>query len=259
MRKNAEYPSSFINVQQMDLIGPCYLKGGFKFYFYSIMDVETHHAEVYPVKNKSAKSIVPCLIDFWENFQLPDFLQMDNELSFRGSNKHPRSLGLLLKVALSYGVTPVFIPPAEPWRNGVIEKFNHNVEKRFFASRIFSGFEEIKDEAATFSNFHNANHRYGCIRNRTPNQVTDPPEKRWKLSRKIDLNAKIPVEEGSLIFIRFIRSDLKLHILDAVFIVNEELKYSYVMAEIILDKFVLVVSRNHIIFHYFPFAMNLPK
>ena len=97
MRKNAEYPSSFINVQQMDLIGPCYLKGGFKFYFYSIMDVETHHAEVYPVKNKSAKSIVPCLIDFWENFQLPDFLQMDNELSFRGSNKHPRSLGLLLK------------------------------------------------------------------------------------------------------------------------------------------------------------------
>ncbi|SCQ18683.1 hypothetical protein TFUB20_00431 [Tannerella forsythia] len=51
----------------------------------------------------------------------------------------------------------------------------------------------------------------------------------------------------------------KLHILDAVFIVNEELKYSYVMAEIILDKFVLVVSRNHIIFHYFPFAMNLPK
>ena len=210
MRKNAEYPSSFINVQQMDLIGPCYLKGGFKFYFYSIMDVETHHAEVYPVKNKSAKSIVPCLIDFWENFQLPDFLQMDNELSFRGSNKHPRSLGLLLKVALSYGVTPVFIPPAEPWRNGVIEKFNHNVEKRFFASRIFSGFEEIKDEAATFSNFHNANHRYGCIRNRTPNQVTDPPEKRWKLSRKIDLNAKIPVEEGSLIFIRFIRSDLKL-------------------------------------------------
>lgn len=259
MRKNAEYPSSFINVQQMDLIGPCYLKGGFKFYFYSIMDVETHHAEVYPVKNKSAKSIVPCLIDFWENFQLPDFLQMDNELSFRGSNKHPRSLGLLLKVALSYGVTPVFIPPAEPWRNGVIEKFNHNVEKRFFASRIFSGFEEIKDEAATFSNFHNANHRYGYIRNRTPNQVTDPPEKRWKLSRKIDLNAKIPVEEGSLIFIRFIRSDLKLHILDAVFIVNEELKYSYVMAEIILDKFVLVVSRNHIIFHYFPFAMNLPK
>lgn len=114
MRKNTEYPSSFINVQQMDLIGPCYLKGGFKFYFFSIMDVDTHYAGIYPVKNKSAKSILPCLTDFWENFQLPDFLQMDNELSFRGSNKHPRSLGLLLKVALSCRVTPVFIPPAEP-------------------------------------------------------------------------------------------------------------------------------------------------
>lgn len=89
--------------------------------------------------------------------------------------------------------------------------------------------------------------------------MIDPPEKRWELLRTIDLNAKIPVEEGSLIFIRFIRSDQKLCILNAVFIVNEELKYSYVLAEIILEKFVLVVSRNHQIFHYFPFPMNLPK
>ncbi len=71
---------------------------------------------------------------FPKNFQLPDFLQMDNELSFRGSNKYPGSLGLLLKVALSCGVTPVFIPAAEPWRNGVIEKFNHNANHRLGVS-----------------------------------------------------------------------------------------------------------------------------
>jgi hypothetical protein len=75
----------------MDLVGPRYLKGGFGFYLYDIIDVETHFSFTYPVLDKSAKSIAPCLLDFWRRFQLTDFLQMDNELSFRGSNKHPRS------------------------------------------------------------------------------------------------------------------------------------------------------------------------
>jgi len=29
----------------------------------------------------------------------------------------------------SNGITPIFILPAEPWRNGVIEKFNDKVQK----------------------------------------------------------------------------------------------------------------------------------
>lgn len=78
LRKETEYPTGFVNAQQMDLIGPRYLKGGFKFYFFSIMDVDTHYAHVYPVKNKSAKCIVQCPVDFWSDYQLPDFLQMDN-------------------------------------------------------------------------------------------------------------------------------------------------------------------------------------
>lgn len=259
LRKETEYPTGFVNVQQMDLISPRYLKGGFKFYFFSIMDVDTHYARVYPVKNKSAKSIVPCLMDFWGDYQLPDFLQMDNKLSFRGSNRHPRSLGLLLKVALSNGITPIFIPPAEPWRNSVIEKFNDNVQKRFYAGHTFSDFEQMREEAVRFSDFHNRNHRYGCIGNKTPEQVIEPSRKRFRLSAQWDMNAKIRIEEGTLIFIRFVRSDCKLHILDSVFIVDEELKYSYVIARIIIEKYVLTVSRNNIVYHVIPFPMFLPQ
>lgn len=98
----------------MDLIGPKYLKGGFRFYFFNIIDIENHCSGVYPIPDKSAESIVPCLIDFWKRYQMPDFLQMDNELSFRGSNRYPRELGLLMRVAISNGVCPIFIPPSEP-------------------------------------------------------------------------------------------------------------------------------------------------
>jgi transposase len=124
--KRNEYPTYFFNVQEMDLIGPNYLKGGFKFYFYCIIDTQTHYAGVYPISTKSAMDIVPCLIDFWRSYGMPDYLQMDNELSFKGSNRYPRGLGTLLRLAISNQVIPIFTPPAEPWRNGIIEKFNDN-------------------------------------------------------------------------------------------------------------------------------------
>jgi hypothetical protein len=257
-QKETEYPSFLTGIQQMDLIGPRYLKGGFRFYFYNIIDTENHFAGVYPITDKTAESIVPCVIDYWRNYQMPDFLQMDNELSFRGSNRHPRGLGLLMRVAISNGVCPIFIPPSEPWRNGIIEKFNNNVQKHFYDSQTFTSFQDLKEKAKAFSNFHNANHRYSSQGNRTPNQMVKEMSHKSTLSKNIDLSQKIFIEEGQLIFIRFIRSDLKLRLLNECFTVNSALKYSYVIAKIVLEKHVLVVSQNQTVYHVFPFAMSLP-
>ncbi len=189
---------------------------------------------------------------------MPDFLQMDKELSFRGSNRHPRGLGLLLRTALYCGVCPVFIPVAEPWRNGVIEKFNNNVQKYFFSTQIFSSFEQLQLKAKEFTDFHNENHRYSSQNNRTPNQMLKEIARTTPLIKPIDLTKKTFIEEGRLYFIRFIRSDLKLHLLNESFPVKESLKYSYVVAEIILEKYVMVVTQNTTIHHVFPFAMSLP-
>jgi putative transposase len=256
-RKQTEYPGYFVNVQQMDLIGPKYLKGGFRFYLYTIIDTENHYAGVYAIRDKSAKSIVPCLIDFWQKYQLPDFLQMDNELSFRGSNRYPRGLGLLLRVALINDVSPIFIPPAEPWRNGIIEKFNNTVLRRFYGSQTFSSFEELREKAINFSLFHNLNHRYSSQTNRTPHQMIEPPDLRIRLRDQLDLESKIMIDSGRLILIRFIRSDLKLRILNSTFILKSELKYSYIVAEIVIERHVLIIMQNTTVHHVFPFIMPL--
>jgi len=254
-RKETEYPTYFVDVQQMDLIGPKYLKDGFRFYFFNIIDTQTHYAGVYPILNKSAESITSCIIDFWHNFQMPDFLQMDNELSFRGSNRHPHGLGLLLRAILSNGVSPIFIPPTEPWRNGIIEKFNNTVLKYFYNTQTFNSFEELCEKAKDFTRFHNQNHRYSSQSNQTPNQMISKILYKSKFEKDIDLKQKIVVEYGRLIFIRFIRSDLKLNILNTVFTIKPELKYSYVVCEIILEKHLLVISQNTVVHHIFEFAM----
>ena len=43
----------------MDLIGLRYLKEGFKFYIFNIIDIGNHFTGVYPINNKAATSIVP--------------------------------------------------------------------------------------------------------------------------------------------------------------------------------------------------------
>jgi len=191
---------------------------------------------------------------FWLDFSMPDYLQMDNELSFRGSNRYPRSFGPLIRLALSENITPIFIPPGEPWRNGVIEKFNDNVQKYFLNTQTFSNFEQLKECAAEFMAFHNQNHRYSTTGGNTPNQMVSDSQC-FKLNANPDINQKIPMEEGEIVFIRFIRSDCKIRILDVQFDLKKELMYSYVIARIVVKRHILLIERDHNIFHVFPFQM----
>jgi transposase InsO family protein len=252
-RKGIEYPNYFTLVQQMDLVGPRYITGGSRFYFQNIIDTENHHVGVYPIRDKSSTTIARNLARFWTDYGIPDYLQMDNELPFRGSNRYPRSLGIILRFALSLGVTPIFIPPSEPWRNGMIEKFNGNLDKHFFSVQKFRSHEDLEEETPVFSDFHNQNHRYSTQGGKTPNQIVSISQEH-RLG-PINLEDPIPLVDGSVIFIRFIRSDRRLTILRSGFTMKKELVYTYVIAEIVVDQHVLLVKQDGKIHHVFPFIM----
>ena len=252
-RKSIEYPNYFTLVQQMDLVGPRYLTGGSRFYFQNIIDIENHHVGVYPIRDKSSPTIAQRLAHFWTVYGMPDYLQMDNELSFRGSNRYPRSFGIVVRLALSQGVTPIFIPPSEPWRNGVIEKFNSNLSKYFFSVQMFASYEDLEEKTPGFSDFHNQNHRYSTQGGKTPNQIKSISQEH-KLG-PINLEAPIPLVDGSVIFIRFIRSDRRLTILRTSFTVKKELIYTYVVAEIVVEQQVLLIKQDGFIHHVFSFVM----
>ncbi len=55
---------------------------------------------------------------------------------------------------------------------------------------------------------------------------------------------KIPLTEGNIFYIRFIRSDLKLHLANEVFIMKPELKYCYVVAIINIENQLLIIRQN---------------
>jgi putative transposase len=253
VKQSHDYPELFMSTHQMDLVGPRYIKGDGRFYSFNIIDIETHTCFTKPIRTKSSDEIVRAIAEFWHEFGLPDALQMDNELAFRGSNRYPRSFGSVVRFALSQGVAPVFIPIKEPWRNGIIEKFNDTYQKRFLKAITFLNFENLLNESKEFNEFHNSHHRYSSQGQRTPNEASKQESSRIYYNGNIHELKRIPLETGIVYFIRFIRSDLKLKLLMESFGVNELLKYSYVVAQVNIDKQILIVHQHNEIKNIFPF------
>jgi len=253
LKQFKEYPELFTCTQQMDLVGPRYIRGDGRFYSLNMIDVNTHSAFSKPIRVKSSSEIVSAIAEHWSAYQMPDALQMDNELAFRGSNRYPRSFGSVVRFALSQGVAPVFIPIKEPWRNGIIEKFNDTYQKRFLSTTQLADFNELIYETKQFIDFHNANHRYSSQNQMTPNEAFRVYGHGMCYKGHTHELKKIPLETGVVYFIRFIRSDLQLHLPTEHFKVDESLKYSYVVAEVNIDRQSLIIRQNNEIIHTFPY------
>jgi hypothetical protein len=230
-----EYPELFIHNHQLDLVGPRYLKGDGRFYSVNIIDTYCHSCYTKPVRNKSSDQILQTVVEFWQTHGMPDALQMDNELAFRGSNRYPRSFGSVVRFALSQGVAPVFIPIREPWRNGMIERFNYMYDQRFINGNTYQNFDHLTQCSKTFNSFHNSHHRYSSQHHKTPDELRAQLMKPILYQGSIHLMEKIPLETGIVYFIRFIRSDLQLKLITEIFKVKESLKYCYIVAEVNID------------------------
>ena len=177
-----------------------------------------------------ASSLLRC----WKVLGIPDFIQFDNELSFRGSNRYPHSFGIVLRLCLYYGVQPVFIPIGEPWRNGSVERFNDTYNRKFFRRQWFASYATLKRQSKYFQRFHNRYHRYSCLKGKTPMEVVRQSNHK---PVKLGPNTKLPkidfIPEGNVFLIRFIRSDRKLDVFGEKFMVSKELVYSYVKGVIV--------------------------
>ena len=121
--------------------------------------------------------------------------------------------------------------------------------------QTFKDFNQLVHEANRFKHFHNHNHRYSSQDNKTPEEYRKEDPLYDRLPEDFDLTQKPPLDSGSLVFVRFIRSDLKVNILGTEFTVKNQLAYSYIVAEIIIENHVLLIKQDDFIHHIFPFLM----
>ena len=212
------------DVHEADLVGPRHLGGGVRFYALNAIDLASHRCAIAICPDSADERVASALVAVWQRLGLPARLKLDNGGPFVG----PRGLGLIARLCLHHGVIPHFIPPREPWRNGTVEHFNDTFDKRFFRQERFSSLDHLQERALAFETFHNGNHRYRALAGRTPHESTAHGQTRSP-SPLAELPQGWP-PSGRVEFMRFIRSDRKLRLLNRAITVPETLVYEYVTA-----------------------------
>ena len=158
-------------VHQTDFVGPCFLRGARRFYSLHSIDVATGRCGVQRLATRSSQPTLDALWAIWARLGIPDHQQIDNEMVFYGSRTHPRGLGPLIRLCLGLQVEPWFIPPAEPWRNGIVEKFNDRWRQFGPLRRPLASLRAVDRANGAFEDRHNAHYRYSKLGGRTPNAV----------------------------------------------------------------------------------------
>ena len=236
--KGKKYPKLNANkprvVHQTDFIGPCYLKGPVRFYSLNSVDIATGRCAVEPVEFKGGQNTINGFWETWKRLGMPKYQQVDNEMVFYGSPTYPRAMGKVIRLCLMYGIEPIFIPVSEPWRNGVIEKFNHQWLDKFLHRITMESFGELKMESLSFEQKHNSRYRYSKLGGKTPLESLQAANVSLCLPpTEQPPNDPLPKpKKGKYHLIRFIRSDRKINIFGEKFNAPSEIMYEYVRVTI---------------------------
>jgi hypothetical protein len=233
-------------VQQLDLKGPFYLSGSsHKYYLAVLRDRYSRRCALDGLEGRQAQPITDFLIAGWQWLGRPHYLQMDNALEFRGSNRYPRSFGRIVRVALDLGIEPIFNPPGEPWRNGGVEYHNGFLQERLL-SQQFADWAALRHAAAECQTVCNQTHRLAALDGATPDEIA--------AKATLDLVSAtyqrhqatcLPQNKGFVSFIRLVRKSGRITLGTADrFMVDPALAYSYVLARVDLARQRVVISQN---------------
>ena len=247
--KGADYPalkvaySNFLH--QFDVVGPRYLKTDGRFYSANVIDAYDRRCCINPVRRQTKDDILAALLRCWHLLGIPEYLQMDNKLPMRGSNRYPRSFGLVIRLCLYLGIQPVFIPIKEPWRNGIIERFQDVFDKMFFRSQYFKSFYHMLSQSRGFEIFHDNNHRYSTLEGKTPLEKTTRDIK--YLPKDFKVPSRLGIFPGYVHLVRFIRSNRILDVFGEKFAMPAELEYEYIWVTIDTAKETLLIYHDSVL------------
>jgi len=220
-------PTKANDVHQMDFVGPRHIKGYGRISSLNLIDVVSSKAYIRQYAGQTMDNVIEFLLECWTENAIPNYLQMDNGASFIGDVIHPRHFSRVMRLCLHLGVDPVFIAPRKPWMNGKIEGFNGDFGEKLWEREQWTDLEHIRGEAKIFLMRHN-NRQDWKHRMTDSDAVTDR-----KLPEDFEIDVhNLPITEGKVHFIRQVKENGTISVLNEDFDVGESLAHEYVWATI---------------------------
>jgi len=210
-----------------------YLEHGPKVYAFHTLNLRTRACSQTIASDKSSATLRAHVLNTWKTLGIPHFLQLDNDAVFNGGYKAPRIFGQFVRLCLYLGIELIFLPVAEPERNGDIEHLNHLWGHAFFDKRHFGSVAHVQRTSPEFVHWYLTQYVPPKLGDRTPQQA-QRAEQRCRLTQcQIrQLPNPLPITAGRIHFLRKVSADGTITLFNESWPVNRRLAGKYVWATV---------------------------
>jgi putative transposase len=210
-----------------------YLETGPKVYAFHTFNLRTRACAQTIALDKSTPTVRAHVLAAWETLGIPHFLQLDNDAVFNGGSKVPRVIGQFVRLCLYVGVEVIFLPVAEPERNGVIEHLNQPWNQAFFNKRRFASVRQVVRSSPNFVQWYLTQYAPPALGEHTPHVIQrTEPQRRLSRAQRAQLPEALPVTAGRIHFIPQVAHDGTITLLNESWPISRRLAGKYVWATV---------------------------
>jgi putative transposase len=211
-----------------------YLEGGGKVFAFHTIEAATRALAQTISGDKSKASLLRHVRQVWQTLGLPDLLQLDNDAAFNGGQKTARRFGHFVRLSLFLGIELIFVPPAEPKRNWLVEGLNGLWARSFWDRDRFTSLAEVEAKSQQFRQWYAGSYQPPALNGLTPQQAQGREKRRRLTKRQIgSLPESLPITAGRVHFIRRVSEDGEISLLGERWRVGKRLAHEYVWATVI--------------------------
>ena len=211
-----------------------YIEDGPKVYAFHTLNLRTRACAQTIAADKSSDTVVRHCLHTWKTLGIPQFLQLDNDAAFCGGYKAPRVFGQFVRLCLSLGIELIFLPMAEPECNGEVEELNGLWGHAFWERRRFASFGRVGRASPAFVHWYMKDYAPPVLAEVTPQQAQRRElKRRLTASQMAHWSHRWPITAGRIHFIRKVKPDGTIAVLNETWKVSKRLAGKYVWATII--------------------------
>jgi putative transposase len=211
-----------------------YLEDGPKVYAFHSLNLRTRACAQTIAADKSSKTVIAHVLASWKTLGIPRFLQLDNDAAFCGGYKAPRVFGRFVRLCLYVGIELIFLPVAEPECNGEVEELNGLWAHAFWERQHFASFARVCRASPSFVQWYMMDYAPPLLAGLTPTQAQRTETKRRLTATQVArLPDPLPITAGRIHFIRKVKPDGTISVLNETWKVSNRLAGKYVWATVI--------------------------
>jgi len=103
------------------------------------------------VEGQTANDFIEQCQNFFQKFEKPDFIKIDNSLAVIGSASGKRNLSKAMRFLLSHQVIPIFAVPRKPFSQASMEGNNSVFSRKFWNKIEFKNIKEVDEKLEWFN------------------------------------------------------------------------------------------------------------